>query len=402
MSVEVKVPSFGESIKEGVIVKWLRQSGDYVRSDEDLVEIETEKATSAVPSPAAGTLNVTVPEGRKVLIGAVIGQVDDKATMPISKFPSKSGTKPAEQPKREPEPKNEPPPAPMKDGQSPPMSPAARVHVAEQGLDPKKITPSGRGGVIVKEDVLAPKPPGKVAAAPQPAGPRTTRQKMSPIRQRIAERLMASQQHTATLTTFNEADMSAVMELRAKFKEAFQKKHGVNLGFMSFFVKAVVEALKAYPVVNARIDGDEIVYQNFYNVSVAVASDKGLFVPVLRDCDQLSYAEIEKGIAELAGRARDGKIRPEDLADGTFTITNGGIFGSMMSTPILNPPQSAILGMHAITKRPVVVNDQIAIRPMMYLALSYDHRLVDGREAVLFLVRVKELIEQPAVMLLDI
>src|SRR5437868_2415138 len=237
------------------------------------------------------------------------------------------------------------------------MSPAARVQVAEHGVDPRTLTPSGRGGVIVKEDVLAPKPTAKPTAPAQPPGPRTTRQKMSPIRQRIAERLMTSQQHTATLTTFNEVDMSAIMDTRIKFKDAFQKKHGVNLGFMSFFVKAVVEALKAYPVVNARIDGDEIVYQNFYNVSVAVASDKGLFVPVLRDCDRLSYAEIEKGIAELAGRAREGKIRPDDLADGTFTITNGGIFGSMMSTPILNPPQGAILGMHAITKRPVAVND---------------------------------------------
>jgi 2-oxoglutarate dehydrogenase E2 component (dihydrolipoamide succinyltransferase) len=398
MSVEVKVPSFGESIKEGVIVKWLKKAGEYVRVDEDLVEIETEKATSAVPSPAAGALNVTVPEGRKVLIGAVIGQIDEKAQAPAGK--PKAAAKAPEAPKREPEPKKEP--APAKDGQTPAMSPAARVHVAEQGLDPKTLTPTGRGGVIVKEDVLAPKTATKPSAPSQPTGPRTTRQKMSPIRQRIAERLMASQQKTATLTTFNEVDMSAIMETRTKFKDAFQKKHGVNLGFMSFFVKAVVEALKTYPVVNARVDGDEIVYQNFFNVSVAVASDKGLFVPVLRDCDQLSFAEIEKGIAELAGRARDGKIRPEDLTDGTFTITNGGIFGSMMSTPILNPPQSAILGMHAITKRPVVVNDQIAIRPMMYLALSYDHRLIDGRDAVLFLVRVKELIEQPAVMLLDL
>ncbi len=402
MSVDVKVPSFGESIKEGVIVAWLKKTGDYVRADEDLVEVETEKATSAIPSSAAGTLNITVPEGRKVLIGAVIGQIDEKATVPVSKLPAKQAVKPPEPAKREPEPKKGPTAAPTKDGAAPAMSPAARVHVAEQGLDPKKLTPSGRGGVIVKEDVLGPKPAAKSAVPAQPAGPRVARQKMSPIRQRIAERLMASQQHTATLTTFNEADMSAIIELRAKFKEQFQKKHGVGLGFMSFFVKAVVEALRAYPVVNARIDGDEIVFQNFYNVSVAVASDKGLFVPVLRDCDQLSYAEIEKGIAELAGRAREGKIKPEDLAEGTFTITNGGIFGSMMSTPILNPPQSAILGMHAITKRPVVVNDQFAIRPMMYLALSYDHRLIDGREAVLFLVRVKELVEHPAVMLLDL
>jgi 2-oxoglutarate dehydrogenase E2 component (dihydrolipoamide succinyltransferase) len=278
--------------------------------------------------------------------------------------------------------------------------------VAEKGLEPGEITPSGRGGVIVKEDVIghAMKPP---ITAPTPSldgspQARTSRQKMTPIRQRIADRLMASQQTTATLTTFNEADMSAVIDLRARYKDSYQKKHGVNLGFMSFFVKAVVEALKAYPVVNARIEGDEIVYQHFYNISVAVATEKGLFVPVLRDCDRLGFADIEKGIADLAARARDSKIRPEDLADATFTITNGGIFGSMMSTPILNPPQSAILGMHAITKRPVVRDDQIVIRPMMYLALSYDHRLIDGREAVLFLVRVKECIENPERMLLGI
>jgi 2-oxoglutarate dehydrogenase E2 component (dihydrolipoamide succinyltransferase) len=286
------------------------------------------------------------------------------------------------------------------------MSPAARVLVAEKGLEPSEISPSGRGGVIVKDDVLAQAmKPAVTIPTPSVDGSaqtRTSRQKMTPIRQRIADRLMTSQQSTATLTTFNEADMSAVMDLRARYKDSYQKKHGVNLGFMSFFVKAVVEALKAYPVVNARIEGDEIVYQHFYNVSVAVSSEKGLFVPVLRDCDRLSFADIEKGIADLAARARDGKIRPDDLADGTFTITNGGIFGSMMSTPILNPPQSAILGMHAITKRPVVRDDQIVIRPMMYLALSYDHRLIDGREAVLFLVRIKECLENPERMLLGI
>ena len=401
MPVEVRVPAFGESVKEGVIVRWLKNSGDYVQKDEDLVEIETDKATSPLPSPASGKLTVTVPEGKKVLIDAVIGNIDEKAPAPAKSAepakPAPAAAKPAPQ---------SPKPAATPTAAAPPMSPAARVMVAEKGLEPSEITPSGRGGVIVKDDVLAhAAKPAMTAPAPSADGSpqeRISRQKMTPIRQRIADRLMASQQSTATLTTFNEADMSAVMDLRAKYKDSYQKKHGVNLGFMSFFVKAVVEALKAYPIVNARIEGDEIVYQHFYNISVAVASEKGLFVPVLRDCERLSFAHIEKGIADLAARAREGKIRPDDLADGTFTITNGGIFGSMMSTPILNPPQSAILGMHAITKRPVVRDDQIVIRPMMYLALSYDHRLIDGREAVLFLVRVKECLENPERMLLGI
>lgn len=398
MAVEVRVPSFGESIKEGVIVRWLKSAGDYVQKDEDLVEIETDKATNPLPSPAAGTLSITVPEGKKILIDAVIGAIDEKAPAPAKAPTGTVRAKPESAPAAA---KPAPPPKPS--AQAPPMSPAARVLVAEKGLDPKTIAPSGRGGVIVKDDVLA--QDGRLAAPPaaEPApAARISRQKMSPIRQRIADRLMASQQGTATLTTFNEADMSAIMDLRTRFKESFQKKHGVNLGFMSFFLKAAVEALKAFPIVNARIEGDEIVFQNFWNVSVAVATEKGLFVPVLRDCDRLSFADIEKGIADLAMRARDARIRPEDLADGTFTITNGGIYGSMMSTPILNPPQSAILGMHAINKRPVVKDDQIVIRPMMYLALSYDHRLIDGREAVLFLSRIKETIENPGRLLLDI
>jgi 2-oxoglutarate dehydrogenase E2 component (dihydrolipoamide succinyltransferase) len=411
MSVEIKVPSFGESIKEGVIIRWLKKSGDRVRADEDLLEIETEKATSAVPAPAAGVLNITVPEGRKVLIGAVIGQIDESAAAPAS-APAPAA-KPAETTNakaisnRAPAAPKESP-QPTKATAAPAMSPAARVLVAEKNIDPAAITPSGRGGVIVKEDVLKLEQPIEIATNGKPATeseadrPRINRQKMSPIRMRIAERLLASQQHTATLTTFNEVDMSAVMEMRSRYKEKFEKKHGVNLGFMSFFVKAAVEALRTYPVVNARIDGDEIVYQNFQNIGVAVASEKGLFVPVVKNCGQLSFAEIEKTIADLALRARDGKIRPDDLADGTFTVTNGGIFGSMMSTPILNPPQSAILGMHAIIKRPIAVNDQIVIRPMMYLALSYDHRLVDGRDAVLFLVRIKECLEGPERLLLEV
>ncbi len=421
MSVEVQVPSFGESIKEGVIVRWLKKTGDFVRADEDLLEIETDKATNAVPAPASGQLQIVVPEGRKVLIGAVVAQIDDTVTAPQSgPHVSVAPTPPAasvpasvSSPSSSVSTLTHAPPAgnsitapAVSTGDSPPpMSPAARVLVAEHRLDPRSISPSGRGGVIVKDDVLT-KVSSLSSSTPTPvlveSPPRVVRQKMSAIRQRIAERLMASQQNTATLTTFNEADMSAVLDLRQRFKDRFQKKHGVSLGFMPFFVRACVEALKAFPVVNARIDGEDIVYQNFYHISVAVATDKGLFVPVLRNCDQLSFAQIEQGIADLAARAREGKIKPEDLADGTFTITNGGVFGSMMSTPILNPPQSAILGMHAINKRPVVVNDQIVIRPMMYLALSYDHRLIDGREAVQFLVRVKEFIENPGLALLDL
>jgi 2-oxoglutarate dehydrogenase E2 component (dihydrolipoamide succinyltransferase) len=423
MTVEIKVPSFGESIKEGVLVRWFKKNGDYVKTDEDLLEIETDKATNAVPSPASGVLQITVPEGRKVLIGAIVGQIDESAPAPTpSHVEPTPPSAPASTPLATRAPSHAIPATPVPtpitsadptstrtgrgtpDGSpTPPMSPAARILVAEHKVDPREITPTGRGGVIVKDDVLTHLQTKPQSPVPEPGTlPRTVRQKMSPIRQRIAERLMASQQHTATLTTFNEVDMTAVIELRNRFKDRFQKKHDVTLGFMPFFVRACVEALKAFPVVNARIDGDEIVYQNFYNISIAVASDKGLFVPVLKNCDRLSFAEIEKGIADLATRAREGKIKPEDLADGTFTITNGGVFGSMMSTPILNPPQSAILGMHAITKRPVVVNDQIVIRPMMYLALSYDHRLIDGREAVQFLVRIKEFIENPGLALLDL
>jgi 2-oxoglutarate dehydrogenase E2 component (dihydrolipoamide succinyltransferase) len=299
----------------------------------------------------------------------------------------------------------------------PAVSPAARVHAAERGLDPAQVPGSGRRGLVLKEDVLNYQPPPaptapaaepKPAVEPKPAtnglsaAGRETRTPMTTIRARIAQRLVESQQSTATLTTFNEADVSAVMDLRNKYKDTFKAKHGVGLGFMSFFVKAAVEALRAFPQVNARIDGSDIVAYHFFNIGVAVSTERGLMVPVLRDADRLSFAEIEKGIAALAVKARDGKITTADLQGGTFTITNGGVFGSMLSTPILNPPQAAILGMHTIQKRPVAVNDQVVIRPMMYLALSYDHRLIDGREAVQFLVRIKECVEAPERLLLDV
>jgi len=393
--VEIKVPTIGESITEGTIAQWLKKDGAHVHQGESLFELETEKATTEVPSPAEGSLRITVPEGKTVAVGAVIGNIDESKSQPAPAA-AKEQRMSAEQKSQ------------------PPLSPAARRLAAEQHIQPGDIPGSGRGGRVTKEDVdhyldkrqqpeslPAESAPAADAAAPAVPTNRETRQPMSAIRQRIAERLLISQKSTATLTTFNEADMSAVMDLRARCKERFREKHGVGLGFMGFFVKAVVEALRAYPNVNARIDQTDIVYHQYYHIGVAVSTDRGLMVPVLRDADRLSFANIEKTIAEIAERARNGKISVPDLQGGTFTITNGGIFGSMLSTPILNPPQSAILGMHTIQKRAVVVNDQIVIRPMMYLALSYDHRLIDGKDAVLFLIHVKECVENPERMLLE-
>lgn len=389
MPIEVKVPSVGESISEGTIARWIKNDGDSVQQDEPLFELETEKATQEVPAPATGVLRVTTKAGQHVAIGSVVGSIEPGAAVKTqaAKAPPVPLTKPA--------------PA-AKPRETAALSPAARAVAAEQGIDAGALQGTGRHGVVLKEDVR--KPGDARAANPQAERPaqRETREPMSAIRQRIAERLLASQKGTASLTTFNEADLSCVMDLRSRYKDRFKEKHDVGLGFMAFFVKAAVEALKAYPLVNARIDGNDIVYQHFFNVGVAVSTDKGLMVPVLRDADRLSFADIEKAIASVAVRARDGKIGVADLQNGTFTITNGGTFGSMMSTPILNPPQAAILGMHAIQKRPVVRDDQIVIRPMMYLALTYDHRLVDGREAVLFLVRIKECVEDPERLLLEV
>jgi 2-oxoglutarate dehydrogenase E2 component (dihydrolipoamide succinyltransferase) len=403
MAVDVKVPSVGEAVTEGVVSRWLKPDGAAVRANEPLYELETDKATTEVSSPAAGVLKIAVKEGEKVPVGSVVGRIEAgaAATPPAAKPASSDG---------------EAARAPAVAASEPLLSPAARVMAADAGVDLKQLTGSGRGGRVIKEDVVthlqqrnaepppAPAAPPIALPVPSPAadGARETRQRMTPIRQRIGERLLAAQQNAAILTTFNEADLSAVMALRTKFKESFQKKHGVGLGFMSFFVKACVEALKAFPAVNARIDGADVVYQNFYDVGVAVSTEKGLMVPVLRNADRLSFAGVEKGIAELAAKARDNKITVNDLQGGTFTITNGGVFGSLLSTPIVNPPQSGILGMHAIQKRPVAVDDQVVIRPMMYLAFSYDHRLIDGREAVSFLVRVKESVESPDRMLLEI
>jgi 2-oxoglutarate dehydrogenase E2 component (dihydrolipoamide succinyltransferase) len=419
MATEIRVPAVGESITEGNIARWFKKDGDTVRPDEPLFELETDKATTEVASSAAGTLHITVPEGRTVPIGAVVGQIDERG-------PSKATTPDAARPKMDGVAKSEKGDAPTMNAQETAteilLSPAARNLAEQEQVDVSKVKGTGPGGRILKEDILShladrkaqppsperPQPPvPQVAPAetgkpPEPVRARETRERMSSIRQRIADRLVAAQNTAAILTTFNEADLSAVLDLRAKYKDSFKQHNGVTLGFMSFFVKAVLDALRAFPIINAWIDGADIVYHNEYHIGVAVSTERGLMVPVLRDADRLSFADIEKRIAELAQRARDGKITVDDLQGGTFTITNGGVFGSLLSTPILNPPQSAILGMHTIQKRPVVVNDAITIRPMMYLALSYDHRLIDGRDAVLFLVRVKECIEKPERMLLEV
>jgi 2-oxoglutarate dehydrogenase E2 component (dihydrolipoamide succinyltransferase) len=421
MPVDIRVPSVGESITEGTLSRWFKKDGETIHADEPLFELETEKATTEIVSPTSGVLHIGTSEGEKVTIGAVIGRIEETAGNP--KEPSKSPAPTA------------PPKTDGKQSQ-PTLMPAAKRLAEEKHVETAEIAGTGRDGRITKEDVAAriaelgtrsdePKEAAaritegtvggerpasqstpesvKPTAQPTVPAPRSeSRTRMSSIRQRIAERLVASQQSTASLTTFNEADMSAVMALRTKYKEKFQQKHGISLGFMGFFVRAAIQALKAFPSVNSRIDGTDIIQPNYYDIGVAVSTERGLMVPVLRDADRLSFADIEKAIAELASKARDGKITVTDLQGGTFTITNGGVFGSMLSTPILNSPQSAILGMHAIQKRPVAVNDQVMIRPMMYLALSYDHRLIDGREAVLFLVRIKECIEDPERLLLEV
>jgi 2-oxoglutarate dehydrogenase E2 component (dihydrolipoamide succinyltransferase) len=376
MAVEIKVPLVGESITEGTIARWLKKEGETVAADEPLLELETEKATTDIGAPAAGVVHIGVSEGQTVAVGTVIGTIEPRDGAPAT---------PPRQPSARPEPRAQRPTEDAKPAAAP-----QEVKKAEPASSPRPAVPA---------------PPAPSEAAPSTAAPRSEeperRERMSAIRQRISERLVASQKTTATLTTFNEADMSAIIDLRARYKDKFREKFSVNLGFMSFFVKACVEALRAFPLVNASIDGSDIVYHDRYHIGVAVSTERGLMVPVLREADRLGFAEIEHTVADLAEKARTGKISVTDLQGGTFTITNGGVFGSLLSTPILNPPQSAILGMHTIQKRPVALDDQVVIRPMMYLALSYDHRLIDGREAVLFLVRVKELIENPVRLLLE-
>jgi 2-oxoglutarate dehydrogenase E2 component (dihydrolipoamide succinyltransferase) len=407
MSGEIRVPTLGESVSEATIARWLKKAGDAVAVDEPLVELETDKVSLEVPSPIAGVLSeILVEEGSDVEVGALLGKIEESAGAPAAK-----AQKPAQEAAEKPAAKAAATPAEAPAGDGADKSgPAARKLAAEKGLDLAEVAGTGPKGNVTKGDVLkaekpAEKPAEAPAAKPAPMAPSTGREervRMTRLRKRIAERLKEAQNTAAMLTTFNEVDMSAVMELRKAYQDAFVKKHGIKLGFMSFFVKACIDALKAYPAVNAEIDGDEVVYKHYYDIGVAVSSDAGLVVPVVRSADAMNLAQIEAAIADLGTRAKSGKLAMEELTGGTFTITNGGIFGSMLSTPILNPPQVGILGMHNIVQRPVVVEGgKIEARPVMYLALSYDHRIIDGREAVSFLVRVKQCIEDPTRMLLD-
>ena len=393
MIIDVKVPMLSESVSEGTLLEWKKKVGEAVARDEILIDIETDKVVLEVPSPQAGVLvEIIAQNGETVAAEQVLARIDTAATASAS----------AEAPAVAPAPEAAPAAA-----QTNAAMPAAAKLAAETGVDVNALQGSGRDGRVLKEDVqnAAAKPAAAPAAAPAPvpAGARPEqRVPMSRLRARVAERLLASQQENAILTTFNEVNMKPIMDLRAKYKEKFEKEHGVKLGFMSFFVKAAVAALKKYPVVNASVDGNDIVYHGYFDIGIAIGSPRGLVVPILRDADQMSIADIEQAIVDYAKKAKDGKIALEDLTGGTFSITNGGTFGSMMSTPIINPPQSAILGMHATKERAVVENGQVVVRPMMYLALSYDHRIIDGREAVLTLVAIKDALEDPARLLLDL
>jgi 2-oxoglutarate dehydrogenase E2 component (dihydrolipoamide succinyltransferase) len=398
---DIVVPTLGESVSEATVAKWLKKAGDAVRKDETLVELETDKVSVEVSAPEAGVLtDIVAGEGANVGIGALLGRLGAAGASAAAAPPV---AKPAAAPAA----------APATAAAASTAAPSAQRIAAENGIDLSRVSGSGRDGRITKADAVAalesraaaPAPAAArpaAPAAPRVLGAKEERVRMTRLRQTVARRLKEAQNTAAMLTTFNEADMSEIMAARAKYKDNFEKKHGVKLGFMSFFVKACVNALKEIPNVNAEIEGEDIIYKNFYDVGIAVGTDKGLVVPVVRNADRMGLAEIEREIGELGARARDGQLKLEDLQGATFTISNGGIYGSLMSTPILNAPQSGILGMHKIQDRPVVINGQIVIRPMMYLALSYDHRIVDGKEAVTFLVRVKEGLEDPERMLLDI
>jgi 2-oxoglutarate dehydrogenase E2 component (dihydrolipoamide succinyltransferase) len=441
MTIEITVPSLGESVTEATVARWLKQPGEAIERDEPIVELETDKVTLEVPAPAAGTLGeIRAAEGSNVPVGAVLGIIADGAPAAASPHPNPPPLA-GEGVSLERGANNPPPRAGEGSARSARVGaigegqpaleragPAVRKLLAESGLDAAQVTPTGRGGRITKQDVItarvqpAPAPVEESPAAeptppprrepprpsptpqiePPPLGERETRVRMSRLRRRIAERLKEAQQNAAMLTTFNEIDISGAIALRERWREAFEKKHGVRLGFMSIFVKAAIVGLKELPAVNAEIDGEDIVYKNHYDIGVAVGTEQGLVVPVVRDADRKSFADIEKEIGALGRKAHDGKLTIEDLSGGTFTISNGGVYGSLLSTPILNPPQSAILGMHKIERRPVAVGDTIEIRPMMYAALTYDHRIIDGREAVTFLVRVKECVEDPSRLLFDI
>ncbi|MCY1081532.1 2-oxoglutarate dehydrogenase complex dihydrolipoyllysine-residue succinyltransferase [Archangium lansingense] len=403
MAVELKVPPLGESITEAVVGKWNKKKGEAVSADEPLVVLETDKVTIDVPSPAAGSIaTIAFNEGDKVRVGDVLGTIEAGAGATAT-APQAPAAAPAAAPA--------PAAAAASAGSDVRMTPTARKIVEENKLDVAQLKGSGTGGRITKEDALgqlnrpAEAPAQRAPAAPSGPRPRADREervKMTPLRRRVAERLVQAQSTAAILTTFNEVDMGAVMDLRKQHQEKFLARHGVKLGFMSFFIRAAVEALKAFPQVNAEIDGDDVVFKHYYDIGVAVSGSRGLVVPVVRDADTQSMAELEKKVGDYGTRARNDKLTLAELQGGTFTITNGGIFGSMLSTPIINPPQTGILGMHNIVDRPVARNGQVVIRPIMYLALSYDHRLIDGREAVQFLVRIKDCIEDPTRLLLEI
>jgi 2-oxoglutarate dehydrogenase E2 component (dihydrolipoamide succinyltransferase) len=406
MSKDIKVPTLGESVVEATIGKWFKKEGDAVKADEPLVELETDKVTVEVPAPASGKLEkIVAAAGTTVAVGALLGSIAEGAAGAASPATAAPAPVKAEAPK--PAPVAAAPAAATAAAQ--PLSPAVRKAVVENQINPADVAATGKDGRITKGDVIqhlekpaaAPAAPAPVISSPAPQGTEE-RVKMTRLRATIAKRLKDAQNTAAMLTTFNEVDMTEVMALRNTYKDSFEKKHGTKLGFMSFFVKAAVQALKDVPAVNAEIDGEDIVYKNYYHVGVAVGTDKGLVVPVIRDADRLSFAGIEQTIAAYGKKARDGQLTIADMQGGTFTISNGGIYGSLMSTPILNAPQSGILGMHKIQERPIALNGQVVIRPMMYLALSYDHRIVDGKEAVTFLVRIKEALEDPARTLLDL
>lgn len=424
MAIDIRVPTLGESVTEATVGQWFKKVGDTVKADEPLVELETDKVTVEVPAPASGVLaEILVAKGTTVAVGATLAQLREGGAAAAASAPAPA---PAAAPTPAAKPAAPAPQTPIAQasgngGVAMPPSPAARKALAEAGLPAAAVEGSGRRGQVLKSDVAAavsapaaaPELPYTAAPLPVPVqqlrvpsatldAEREQRVKMTRLRQTIARRLKDAQNTAAMLTTFNDVDLGNVMALRAQYKDSFEKRHGVKLGFMGFFVKACLQALKEIPAVNAEIDGADIIYKNYYHVGVAVGTDKGLVVPVVRDADQLSLAQIEGRIAEYGKRARDGKLGIEDMQGGTFTITNGGVYGSLMSTPILNAPQSGILGMHRIEERPVVRNGQVVVRPMMYLALSYDHRIVDGKEAVTFLVRVKECLEDPQRFILDI
>jgi 2-oxoglutarate dehydrogenase E2 component (dihydrolipoamide succinyltransferase) len=417
MAIDIRVPELGESVTEAVIARWLKKSGDEVRADEPVLELETEKATMELVAPAAGRLEIAEAEGARVKVGTVVGRIAERAggapapsaasSVPVAA--EASPARPAEAPARQ---------VPEGNGSEPPLSPAVRKLVAEHAVDPTAVAGTGKGGRLTKGDVLrhleehpaaataTPVPAASAGAAARPAatgGPDDVeRVPMTPLRRRIAQRLVEAQRTAAILTTFNEVDLSELLALRKRYRERFRSAHGVDLGLMSLFGRACVLALRDVPVLNARIDGDAIAYHRRVHLGIAVSTSRGLVVPVVRNADGMTFAELERAIGELAALARDGKLVPDQLAGGTFTITNGGVFGSLLSTPILNPPQSGILGMHKIEDRPIARDGQVVIRPMMYVALSYDHRLVDGEGAVTFLVRVKERLEEPARMMLEI